>query len=354
MPLVKISTARSSASRSTTGDRRRPRAGRRAAPRPATSPPSLAMTCSSAGRRDAVEAGRPSPCAVGPDDRRPGRRWRPARARPRAPGCVGLSGHGDAARRRARRGRTTTKYQLLAATMPTRSPGSRPRPTQPAAQAGRPARAARRRWWTCPGEISATASSGCGSMIVARFTAGSPAQAGARRRADGRAAGSRPGRYRPDHHGDARSPSPALPVAGSPLLLPGRAGRAGRPPARRTPSRPAADDAGRRGRRRCRARSRSSSSRINSLRASKGLRQLQVSGELVGHRPALDRPDGRRPGRSRHNPNLGIAGRRRLDEARRERRRRLRRRRADAGLHQQPRPLRATSSTPRGRTSASA
>ena len=76
-------------------------------------------------------------------------------------------------------------------------------------------------------------------------------------------------------------------------------------------------------------------SRINSLRASKGLSQLQVSSQLLSvargwteHMVAA--------GQISHNPNLASQVSGSVDEARRERGRRLRRRRPHAGVHQQP------------------
>ena len=214
----------------------------------------------------------------------------------------------------------TTKYQLLAAMIATRSPGSSPRPTQTAAQAGSPAPAARRRSWTRPGEITATASSGWGSMIVARFTAGSPAQR--RCLAPSRTRTARPQGGTgiiPIIMGMSESAA-WMPVLIAPCLL--LAGRGRRPPRSRSrpappPPRRVVADAGHG--------VRSSSAAINSLRASQGPQPAPGVRRPRGHGPALDRPDGRRRS-DLPQPEPGQRDRRALDEDRRERRRRLRRR----------------------------
>ena len=82
----------------------------------------------------------------------------------------------DARRRRAPSAARyeTTKYQLLAQSEA--DPVARAEPERRRGRPGapRPARGARRRSWACPVLTSATASSGCGSMIAARFTCGAP------------------------------------------------------------------------------------------------------------------------------------------------------------------------------------
>ena len=223
--------------------------------------------------------------------------------------------------------------------MPTRSPGSSPSDDQPPAQAGHLlAQVAVGRGLAAGDHRDRGV--GVGVDDRRQVHAGSPAQAARRRRRPSPCAQA-VSRYRPDHPGDARSPCLArCPGRWFPLVVAlavldrlgvrrriarpaGRARRAPWPPPRRPP---------------IRARSRSSSSRINSLRASKGLRQLQVDGELTGvARRWTDRMVAQRPDQPQPEPR--IPGERQLDEARRERGRGLRRRRADAGVHQQPRAL---------------
>ena len=147
VPLVNISTARSSSSRSTIGtdgsaasrssSEHAVRARRRR---------SVTMTNSSAGRLRAVELRQRSTARPG-RRRRPGRRPRPARARARAPGCVGLSGTATRpAPSTGEVGRRRSTSCCRTGSRPGRRARGRGRRGPPGGR--RPGRAAPRRWWS--------------------------------------------------------------------------------------------------------------------------------------------------------------------------------------------------------------
>ena len=127
---------------------RRP-AGRRAGRRRRCRRPRLAMTCSSAGSRGAVELADGAPWPWGRRSRR-GRRWRRARARSRAPGWWGSAGR-PRARRRAPRGRTRRSTSCWRRRCRRGRRARGPSDVSPPAQTAPPAGAGRRRSWTCPG-----------------------------------------------------------------------------------------------------------------------------------------------------------------------------------------------------------
>ena len=166
VPLVNISTARSSSSRSTSRHRRL--RGEQVVER---HPSGDVDVLGDDAELERGEAG-PVESATASTARR-GRR-RSARA-PTSPSCfsssrAGLLGLRGTATRPAPSAEryAATKYQLVPHRIPTRSPGSRPRPTRPARTA---AACSRSSWYVVvrPRLTSATASSGCGSSTVARF-----------------------------------------------------------------------------------------------------------------------------------------------------------------------------------------
>ena len=215
--------------------------------------------------------------------------------------------------------------------MPTRSPGSRPERRQPAAEAGHLARAGRRRSWLAAGD-QRDRGVGVGVDDRGQVHVGSPAQVGRRRRPTAGRAAQAGVPVRPDHPGDARS---SVPRAWPRPLVPGRSrpwpcsagwvrapaprsAAAGAPSTGRTAAAAAPPT---------RARSPSSSTAINSLRAVEG---PAASSRCTASSPASPGAGPTRwcaNGADHPQPEPRLPGERQLDEARRERRRRLRRRR---------------------------